>query len=238
MPLFNSVATTINFGGAATLLTIGATTGNVAVGSGVGTLTAGNVNSGYVTATNFSTANAVISGGYATGLANITVATGGNIAGVGNIVGSSANTTITAGAYTSSFLSNGMVAIGGNLTVSGNNNNVVTKASFIGATGTAVTLDNISANWNGGPAQFQIATVSGSILAHWNIQTSFNGTFTVSSNNGTLTTSPTNTGGTAATAGDAITVMLTDITNGRFYRITGHIGPSYLNSPVIIERVV
>lgn len=200
-----------------------------------------NATSGNITTlrtTNFSTANAVISGGYATGLANITVTAGANIAGVGNIIGSTANTTITAGAYTSSFLSNGMIVIGGNLTVSGNINNVVTKASFIGAVGTATTLDNISANWNGGPSQFQIGTVSGSILAHWNTQTSLNGTFTVSSNNGTLTTSPTNFGGTAGTAGDAITVMLTDITNGRFYRITGHIGPSYLNSPVIIERVV
>jgi hypothetical protein len=204
----------------------------------IGTLnsTIGNITT--LTTTNFSTANAVISGGYATGLANITVTSGANIAGVGNIIGSTANTTITAGAYTSSFLSNGMVTIGGNLTVSGNNNNVVTKASFIGATGTATTLDNISANWNGGPAQFQIATVSGSILAHWNTQTSFNGTFTVSSSSGTLTTTPTNFGGTSGTAGDAITVMLTDTTNGRFYRITGQIGNSYLNSPVIIERVV
>ena len=231
--LFNTTATTINLGGAATTINMGASTVVVSVGSGTGSITTGNVNT-----TNIYTSNAVIAGGYISGTANIAITSAGNISGVGNIIGATSNTTITAGAYVTSFLSNGMVAIGGNLTVSGNNNNVVTKASFIGATGTAVTLDNISANWNGGPAQFQIATVSGSILAHWNIQTSFNGTFTVSSNNGTLTTSPTNAGGTAATAGDAITVLLTDITNGRFYRITGHIGPSYLNSPVIIERVV
>jgi len=81
-----------------------------------------NATSGNITTlvtTNFSTANAVISGGYATGLANITVTSGGNIAGVGNIIGSTANTTITAGAYTSSFLNNGVMTTA-NVVASGN----------------------------------------------------------------------------------------------------------------------
>ena len=68
-------------------------------------------------ATNFSTANAVISGGYVTGLANISVT--GN-ATVGNVIGTSPNVTLIAGAYTSSFLNNGVATIGGNLTVSAN----------------------------------------------------------------------------------------------------------------------
>jgi len=234
---FNSANAVISGGYISALTNVTVSTGNA--GSWyAATINSTSGNIATLASTNFSTANAVISGGYIANTANITVTSGGNISGVGNIIGSTANTTITAGAYTSSFLSNGLVAIGGNLTVSGNNNNIVTKSSFIGTTGTATTLDNISANWNGGPAQFQIATVSGSVVAHWNIQTSFNGTFTVSSSSGTLTTSPTNFGGTSGTAGDAITVMLTDTTNGRFYRITGQIGNSYNNSPVIIERVI
>jgi hypothetical protein len=71
-----------------------------------------NITNGNITtlvATNFSTANAVISGGYIANTANITVALDGNISGVGNIIGSTANTTITAGAFTTSFLSNGVM---------------------------------------------------------------------------------------------------------------------------------
>jgi hypothetical protein len=79
-----------------------------------------NITNGNITtlvATNFSTANAVISGGYVTGLANISVT--GN-ATVGNVIGTSPNVTLIAGAYTSSFLNNGVATIGGNLTVSAN----------------------------------------------------------------------------------------------------------------------
>jgi hypothetical protein len=79
-----------------------------------------NITNGNITtlvATNFSTANAVISGGYVTGLANISIT--GN-ATVGNVIGTSPNVTLIAGAYTSSFLNNGVATIGGNLTVSAN----------------------------------------------------------------------------------------------------------------------
>ncbi len=76
--------------------------------------TAGNVTT--LAATNFSTANAVVTGGYATGLANISVT--GN-ATVGNLVGTSPNTTIISGAYTSTFDNVGNVVLP-NLYVSGN----------------------------------------------------------------------------------------------------------------------
>jgi len=79
-----------------------------------------NITNGNITtlvAANFSTANAVVTGGYVTGLANISVT--GN-ATVGNVIGTSPNVTLIAGAYTSSFLNNGMATIGGNLTVSAN----------------------------------------------------------------------------------------------------------------------
>ncbi len=85
-----------------------------------GTVTTLNSTNGNVTtlvATNFSTANAVITGGYATGLANITVT--GN-ATVGNVIGVTPNVQLVAGAYTTSFLNNGMATIGGNISVSGN----------------------------------------------------------------------------------------------------------------------
>ena len=85
-----------------------------------GTVTTLNSTNGNVTTlvtTNFSTANAVITGGYATGLANITVT--GN-ATVGNVIGVTPNVQLVAGAYTTSFLNNGMATIGGNISVSGN----------------------------------------------------------------------------------------------------------------------
>jgi hypothetical protein len=96
-------------------------------------------------ATNFSTANAVITGGYATGLANVTLTSGGNISGVGNIVGSTANTTITAGAYTSSFLSNGVVTTA-NVVASGN-----------------VTADYFSGNGS------QLAAVATQVTGSWTV---------------------------------------------------------------------
>ena len=76
--------------------------------------TAGNITT--LTATNLSTANAVVTGGYASGLANISVT--GN-ATVGNLIGSTANTTIIAGAYSSTFDNVGNVILP-NLYVSGN----------------------------------------------------------------------------------------------------------------------
>jgi hypothetical protein len=83
------------------------------------TVTTINSTSGNVTtlaATNLSTANAVVTGGYASGLANISVT--GN-ATVGNLVGSSPNTTIISGAYSSTFDNVGNVVLP-NLYVSGN----------------------------------------------------------------------------------------------------------------------
>ncbi len=74
-----------------------------------------------VRAANFNTANAVITGGYATGLANISVT--GN-ATVGNLIGTSSNTTIVAGNYSSTFDTVGNVVlpsafVSGNATVMG-----------------------------------------------------------------------------------------------------------------------
>jgi hypothetical protein len=68
-------------------------------------------------ATNFSTGNAVINGGYISSMANATVT--GNVT-AGNLIGFSSNTSIVAGAYTTNFLTNGMVTVGGNVSTTGN----------------------------------------------------------------------------------------------------------------------
>ena len=113
---FNSANTVISGGYISALTNVTVTTGNT--GSWYATtLNATNGNVTTLAATNFSTANAVVTGGYATGLANITVT--GN-ATVGNLIGTSPNTTIIAGAYSSNFLNNGMAIIGSNVTVTAN----------------------------------------------------------------------------------------------------------------------
>jgi filamentous hemagglutinin len=61
-----------------------------------------------------------------TATGNITTAnnismSGGNISGVGNIIGTTSNTTITAGNYVTSFLSNGAVTTSSNVIVTGSN---------------------------------------------------------------------------------------------------------------------
>jgi hypothetical protein len=121
-------------------------------------------------ATNFSTANAVITGGYATGLANLSVT--GNVT-VGNLIGASPNTTIIAGSYSSTFDIVGNVVLpnvfiinditGGNISSRG----TLTSTGKIGyasgttvvqatSRGTGVTINTLSGN---------IALVSASIAA-------------------------------------------------------------------------
>lgn len=121
--LFNTTATTINLGGAATTINMGASTVAVSVGSGTGSITVGSVNT-----TNIYTSNAVIAGGYISGTANIAITSAGNISGVGNIIGATSNTTITAGAAVTSFLSNGVMTTA-NVVASGN----VTAAYYVGS---------------------------------------------------------------------------------------------------------
>ncbi len=108
-------------GNITTLVATNFSSGNIRVSGGyISALTNATITSATLTtavATNLSTANAVVSGGYATGLANITVT--GN-ATVGNLIGTSPNTTIIAGAYSSAFLNNGMITVGGNISATGN----------------------------------------------------------------------------------------------------------------------
>jgi hypothetical protein len=85
------------------------------------------------TATNFSSANVAITGGYASGLANVTVT--GNVT-AGNLIGYGSNTTITAGTYTSTFDNVGMVTVP-NLTVSGS------------VDATSITTDSLTINDTG-----------------------------------------------------------------------------------------
>jgi hypothetical protein len=141
-------------GNITTLVATNFSSGNIRVSGGyISALTNAAVTSATLTtavATNFSTANAVITGGYATGLANITVASGGNIAGVGNIIGSTANTTITAGAYTSSFLNNGVMTTA-NVVASGN----ISALNFTG---------------NG----YQLTSVATKVLGSWTLSSGAN----------------------------------------------------------------
>jgi hypothetical protein len=108
-------------GNITTLVATNFSSGNIRVSGGyISALTNATITSATLTTavvTNLSTANAVVSGGYATGLANITVT--GN-ATVGNLIGTSPNTTIIAGAYSSAFLNNGMITVGGNISATGN----------------------------------------------------------------------------------------------------------------------
>ena len=161
----------------------------------------------------------------------------GNVTATGNVT---AAYFVTSGGFgnitqVDTITANNVVATA-NLTVGGYG--IVSKASFIGALNNAVTVDNIVAKWSSAnPSQFQIYTLSGNAVSHWNTQTSLNGTFAVASSSGTLTTSPTNFGGTAGTSGDMVTVVLTNTTVSRAYRIIGHLGASYANNAVIVERI-
>jgi hypothetical protein len=90
-------------------------TGNAVINGGyISSLTNASITTSVVT--NFSTANAVITGGYASGLANVTAI--GNVT-AGNIIGYGTNTSIIAGAYTSTFDIAGNVILP-NAYVSGN----------------------------------------------------------------------------------------------------------------------
>jgi hypothetical protein len=203
------------------------TGGNLAIGTSTANKTvkifAGGINSANIVAT----------------VSNTGVAVTGNLSTTGNIT--SSGYIVTAGGFGNisqvDYITANNVVATANLTVGGYS--IVSKASFIGALNNAVTVDNIVAKWSSAtPSQFQIYTLSGNAVSHWNTQTSLNGTFAVASSSGTLTTSPTNFGGTAGTSGDMVTVVLTNTTVSRAYRIIGHLGASYANNAVIVERIV
>ncbi len=67
--------------------------------------------------TNLDTSNILVTGGYISSLANATVS--GNVT-AANLIGYGSNTSIVAGAYTTTFLTNGMATVGGNVTTTGN----------------------------------------------------------------------------------------------------------------------
>jgi len=107
-------------------------TGNAVISGGyISALTNAYITTSAIT--NFSTANAVITGGYASGLANVTVT--GNVT-AGNLIGYGSNTSIIAGAYTSTFDNVGMVTVP-NLTVSGS------------VDATSITTDSLTINDTG-----------------------------------------------------------------------------------------
>ena len=167
-----------------------------------------------------------------------TLSTTGNIT-TANITGSSANVTITANAYVTTFDTTGLVTFPGNIVAGGGG--IINKASGFVNAGTFVTLDNIRATVTaGGNRGLSLATVSGSITV--NIAATYGG---VSGPGGasavdqTYTTTPSSSvfGWNFGVAGEVSTYNISDITNALAYRITLQIGPSYNNNFVSIERL-
>ena len=124
--VFNTVASTVNMGGAATSIALGASTATVTIGSGTGNLTVGNITVGNIS-NNLNvignlTVSSVIASGSGTYTGNVTAGnlstpgTGGNISGVnivfGNVVGSG-NSTVQ------DFTINNSATVGGTLGVTG-----------------------------------------------------------------------------------------------------------------------
>lgn len=129
--VFNTVASTVNMGGAATTIAMGASTATVTIGSGTGNLTVGNISVGNISVGSISnnlnvtgnlTVSSVIASGSGTYTGNVTAGnlstpgTGGNISGVnivfGNVVGSG-NSTVQ------DFTVNNSATVGGTLGVTG-----------------------------------------------------------------------------------------------------------------------
>jgi hypothetical protein len=136
----------------------------------------------------------------------------------------------------------GNVVIGGNITVTGTNNSLVTKASGIVDAGTFVTLDNLKATVSSGPNRgLSVAAVSGSFFVNigaW--YGSSGGSVGSSVNNISVTTTPSVSlfDWNFIAEGDTAQYTIFDKTNNRMYRVTMMIGPAYLNNVITIERLV
>jgi hypothetical protein len=179
---------------------------------------AGNITAGNITATSLATTG-----------------TGGNISGVGAIV-SSGNLTLQAGTVT----------VGGNLTITGTNNNVPVKSGGFVAQNTAVSMDSITAQWlnTGGASanQLALAALTGNVtmLYTYTFQDGTGGSTTGGSASTTLANLSfgwTSIGNPSGVAGDMYNVLVT-LPGTNAYRITAMTGSGYSNNFLTVERLV
>jgi hypothetical protein len=163
----------------------------------------------------------------------------GNISITGNVTGTSANVTLIAGGYSTTFDNAGTATFPGNLVAGGGG--IINKASGFVNAGTFVTLDNIKAALTAsGNRGLSLATVTGSITV--NISATyggFGGPGGAAANNLTYTTTPSTSifDWNFGFEGEASTYTISDITNGLAYRITLQIGPSFNSNFISIERL-
>jgi hypothetical protein len=156
-----------------------------------------------------------------------------------------ANNTINSGSTKAmSITSPGNIDIPGKITFGDASGNVTLKvAGWIDA-GTYLTLDNIKVTVpTSGSRGLSVATVSGTLNMYYegtymNGATYNYGTRTASTGAFTTTDSGSLFGWNFTSSGDRVTYHLTDAENGRVYRITLIIQPSYIKNFICIERLI
>lgn len=136
----------------------------------------------------------------------------------------------------------GNVNVTGKLNVTDPSGSVSTKLVARFTAGTFVSFDNLRFSvTTDGPRGLSIATVSGTVNLY--VEGSFNnggiaGTRTASPVAYTTTPSGSPFGWGFGSSGDTIIYHLTDADNGRLYRVTLIIMPSYINNFICIERLL
>ena len=166
----------------------------------------------------------------------------------GNITGSSANVTITANSYVTTFDTTGLVSfpgsvsVAGDVEVTGNSSSLVRKISGLVDAGTYLELDNIKVSvTTTGNRGLSLGAVTTTYIAnvggHYMTAT---GGDASSANDVTYTTTPSGTafGWNFVAQGDTSVYNIFDKTNTRMYRVTLMIGASYLNNFFSIERLL
>jgi hypothetical protein len=138
----------------------------------------------------------------------------------------------------------GNVNVTGKINVGDATGNVVTKVSGRVTAGTFLTLDNLKFSvTTSEPRGLAIATVSGtSNLYVQGIYVNGSGSISASRTTSTVayttTTSGSPFGWSFGSAGDTIIYHFMDVDNGRMYRVTLVIMPSYINNFIAIERLL
>lgn len=138
----------------------------------------------------------------------------------------------------------GDVNVTGKINVSDATGNVVTKVSGRVTAGNFLTMDNLKFSvTTADPRGLAIATVTGtSNLYVQGIYVNGSGSISASRTNYavayTTTTSGSPFGWSFGSAGDTIVYHFTDADNGKMYRVTLVIMPSYINNFITIERLL
>lgn len=156
-----------------------------------------------------------------------------------------ANNTITSGSTRAmSITSPGNVEVAGKLTIGDPSGNVATKVAGWVDAGSFLILDNLKATvTTSGSRGLAIATVSGTLNLY--VQGIYvNGAGAISANRTnapvtyTTTLSTSMFGWSFGSDGDTIIYHFTDAVNGRVYRVTLIIQPSYIKNFISIERLL